>query len=381
MRLGRLRVPGFLPASVPAAPPSGGRWSLEVQIHPSDIRKRVRYLFLSRRQLTFASLVVLLYLAAIALALAVAPGVVGGMMSRQEYQTLIAERARQGERLQGLIGQVDGLDRRARELDLRVGRVFLAYGLPPVRSRARVAMATAAGPPSIYTGEIEQGRRLQARARERLDGLDASLAAARAFESAHPDQVRTVPSACPLHGRDFVLVSGFERRRNPFTHELERHTGVDLAAPVGTPVYAPADGVVAFAGEFPVSRGAGWWRYGNLVMLENGDGFVTLFGHDDRVEVRQGQRVRRGDLLATVGNSGWSTSPHLYYEVRRKGTDGVFRPVDPLIHILDHRWPNEEQLLLKDRAAAPVQDFEPLPSGVGRQGSQRNRPQRSKEVR
>jgi hypothetical protein len=349
---------------------SGGRWSLEVQIHPSDIRQRGRYFFLSRRQLLFASFLALLYLAGIALAAAVAPGVIGGLTNGGEYQGLIAERTRQGERLHALIDHLDRLDHRAGDLNLRLGRVFLAYGLPPVRPRAQGPPA-AAGPASIYTGAIEQGRRLQTRVMERLDALDGSLDAVSAFEGAHPDQVRATPSVAPLRA-ELILVSGFGRRRSPFTHELERHTGVDLAAPAATPIHATADGVVAFAGQSPIGgaagRGGGWWRYGNLVVVENGEGFVTLFGHADKVEVRPGQRVKRGDRLATVGSTGWSTSPHLYYEVRRREADGVYRPVDPLIYILDHRWPNEEQLLLKTRAAPPVRDFEPLPSPAGRQG-------------
>jgi murein DD-endopeptidase MepM/ murein hydrolase activator NlpD len=364
VKLGRLRGP----VSASAVPPSGGRWNLEIQIHPGDIRRRVRYLFLSRWQVTVLSFVALLYVSGLALAAAVAPGVIGGLLGRREYQGLTSERTRQGERLQDLVDHVDQLDRRAGELGARMDKVFLVYGLPPVRPRARPRPAMETGAPSIYSGTIEQGELLRTRLSTRLDLLEGSLAEIRAFETRNPEQVRTTPSVCPLRGTDFVLVSGFGRRRSPFTHEFESHTGVDLAAPVGTPVFAPADGVVAFAGQYPVGRGSDWWRFGNLVILEDGDGFVTLYGHAERVEVRQGQRVRRGDLLATVGSTGWSMSPHLHYEVRRKGTDGVYRPVDPLIYILDHRWPNEEQLLLKARSAPPVSDFEPLPSRVGRQG-------------
>lgn len=352
--------------------PAGSGWSLEVQIHPGDIRKRVRYLFLSRRQLTAVAIAALLYLAGIALAAAVAPGVVGGLMSRQEYQGLIAERARQGERLQELVDHVSRLDRRAGDLNLRIDQVFLAYSLPPVRPRPRGGTAAEPAAPSIYAGAIEQGQRLQTRVWERLGTLDGALDAARAFEAAHPDEVRTTPSACPLRG-ELVLVSSFGRRRSAFTHEMERHTGVDFAAQVGTPVYATADGVVAFAGQVPLGRSSDWWRLGNLVMVEDGDGFVTLFGHDDRVEVRAGQRVKRGERIASVGNSGWSTSPHLHYEIRRRGADGIYRPVDPLIYILDRRWPNEEQLLLKARTDPPARDFEPLPAGVGRPGPQRSK--------
>jgi len=215
---------------------------------------------------------------------------------------------------------------------------------------------------SIYTGTIEQGDRLRLRVRDRLLALDGSLRAAQAFETAHPDQVRTTPSICPLRG-EFVLISSFGRRRSPFTRQLELNTGADLAAPSETPVYATADGVVAFAGQYPLGRSAVWWRFGNLVIVENGEEFVTVFGHNSRIEVRAGQQVKRGDLLATVGNTGWSSSPHLHYEVRRRGADGVYRPVDPLIFILDHRWPSEERLLVRARNAPPVQDFEPLPTG------------------
>jgi murein DD-endopeptidase MepM/ murein hydrolase activator NlpD len=360
MRLGRLRGA----AGAPAVTPSGGSWSLEVQIHPSDIRKRVRYLFLSRRQLTFVSIAALLYLSGIALAAAVAPGVVDGLTNQDEFRGLIAERRLQGERLRGLIGRVDEIDRHAQELDLRLTKLFLAYGLPPVRPQRTGVPAAEPDPRSIYAEAIAEGRRSQTRLRERLQRLDGSLGALRAFEQAHPDQVRTTPSACPLHGGELVLVGSFGKRRSPFTRELELHPGIDLAAATGTPIHATADGVVAFAGQVPIARSTGWWRYGNLVIVENGDGFVTLFGHDDRIEVREGQRVKRGDRLATVGSSGWGvTSPHVHYEVRRKGADGTYRPVDPLVYILDRRWPNEDRLLLEARTAPPVRDFEPLPIG------------------
>ena len=346
----------------------GGPWSLEVQIHPSDIRKRVRYLFLSRRQITAWLLPVLLYLLALALAAAVAPGVVNGLTNRQEYKRLVAERSRQGERLQALIGHLDELDHRAAELDLRLEKVFLVYALsPPQPPRQTVPASRVPVPQSIYAGAIEQGNRLRGRIRDRLRGVDGDLRQVSEFEHQHPEEVRTTPSVCPLHGRDFVLISSFGNRRSPFTKELELHTGVDLAAPVGTPVYATADGVVDFAGQYPLARSPIWWRLGNLVMIENGDGFVTLFGHADRVEVRAGQAVRRGDRLATVGTSGWSTSPHLHYEIRRQGADGVFRPIDPLLYILDHRWPNDERLVINAKNARPIQSFEPLPpSGQSR---------------
>jgi murein DD-endopeptidase MepM/ murein hydrolase activator NlpD len=359
-RLGRLR----LPAGAPAATPSGSAWNLEIQIHPADIRRRVRYLFLKRRHLTLVSLAALLYVGALALGVAVAPGVVSGLTNRDEYLRLAGERSQSGKRLQAVIARLSQLDQRTGALGLRLEKVFLAYGLPPVRPRrAAPRVGALTGPRSIYRAALEQGEHLHTRVVERLDALDGGLDAVSAFEGAHPDLVQTTPSIAPLRGDQFVLVSGFGPRRSPFTHELERHTGIDLAAAAGTPVRATADGTVAFAGRYPPAPPgrSEWWRLGNLVIVENGGGFVTLFGHADELAVKTGQQVKRGDRLATVGSSGWSASPHLYYEVRRKTGDGVYRPVDPLLYILDHRFANDEQLVPKARAAPPLVDFEPLP--------------------
>jgi murein DD-endopeptidase MepM/ murein hydrolase activator NlpD len=346
----------------------GGRaplesWQLEVQIHPSDIRKRVRYLFLSRVQVTVLCLAALFYV--VLLALAVAPGVIGGLLSRQEYSALAAERGNQGERLQALVGQLGQLQSRGEHLGLSLSKVLLAYALrrepPPRGEETEVAEAL---PDSIYAGAIQQGDRLRGRIGEQLREVDASLRQAQSFERQHPERVRTTPSICPLRG-EIVLTSSFRNRRSPFTKELEFHPGLDIAAPVGTPVHATADGVVVFAGQFPTSRGGVWWRYGNLVAVRNGDLFVTLFGHCAEIRVRPGQKVARGDVLATLGDTGWSTSPHLHYEVRKRDAAGEPRPVDPLLFILDRQWQNEERLLFGGRQTAPPGGYEALPKGLG----------------
>jgi murein DD-endopeptidase MepM/ murein hydrolase activator NlpD len=350
-------------------------WALEVQIHPSDIRKRVRYLFLSRTQVTAWSVLILLYVLGLALAAGVAPSIVTGLLNRQESSSLLAERAVQGERLQELLARMEQLSERTETAHLRMKKVYFVYGLPVPRARGQGGFPVPPEPKSgrkgaIYSGAIHQGDRLRARIGERLAVLGTFLDEVQSFEQANGEQVRSTPSVCPLRGGDFVLTSPFGSRRSPFTKELEAHTGLDLAAPVGSPIYATADGTVVFAGRYPMERSAVWWRYGNLVIVRNGDRFITLFGHCNEVKVRAGQRVSQGDVLATVGNTGWSTNSHVHYEIRRaRGTGGTggdarFVPVEPLIYILDERWPNEDRLLARARRDPGPADFEPLPPSI-----------------
>ncbi|HSK80688.1 MAG TPA: M23 family metallopeptidase [Thermoanaerobaculia bacterium] len=341
-------------------------WNLEVQIHPSDIRKRVRYLFLSRVQVTVWSVVLLAYLLFLAFAVAVAPGVVGGVLNGQEYQALVTERASQGRRLQLLVNRMSQLEERGQALNLRMRKISIAYGLPQAQARGRggYPFLTPPAPGSIYSGTIEQGDRIRSRIGQELAVLDAFLREILEFEKNNREQVRTTPALCPLSGMDFVLTSPFGRRRSPFTKEFELHTGLDLAAPRGTPVHATAEGVVTFAGVYPMRGSPVLWRYGNLVIVRNGDRFVTIFGHLDEIKVKARQKVKPGEIVGTVGNTGWSTNPQVHYEVRRAGGDGEYRPADPILYILDRRWQNEERLLVRAQNGPEAMDYEPLPKSV-----------------
>ena len=130
------------------------------------------------------------------------------------------------------------------------------------------------------------------------------------------DGVISVPSDKPV--RIAAFTSGFGVRSDPFGAGAARHMGIDLAGPVGTPIYATADGVVS---------SAGWHNggYGNLIKIDHGRGIETRYAHLSSIAIRPGQRVKRGDLIGRMGSTGRSTGSHLHYEVRIDG-----RAVNPI---------------------------------------------------
>jgi murein DD-endopeptidase MepM/ murein hydrolase activator NlpD len=126
------------------------------------------------------------------------------------------------------------------------------------------------------------------------------------YEAALAERERFRPSIWPVEGES---TDTFGARGNPFGGGgSEFHPGQDIAAPRGTPVIAPADGVVVKAD----------WQngYGQTVVIDHGGGLTTRYGHLSKIEVVAGQEIRRGDELGQVGSTGRSTGPHLHYEVR-----------------------------------------------------------------
>jgi murein DD-endopeptidase MepM/ murein hydrolase activator NlpD len=308
------------------------RGPLEIRILPDDGRSRAHLLRLSpgaQRALAALGVACALLVAA---GLATAPTVVNSLLLSRDYELQATRRLQLGERLQALVDRLDELRRRGGALAERLARIQAVYELEEgARPASRPdAFTSGARPDSIFASTIEHGNRLGAElaldlalTRERLDGISR-------FEASHGDLVRSIPTRAPLAGSSFVLSSAFGSRRSLFTSDLEPHVGLDLAAPIGTPILAPAPGTVTFAGAVEADRRSDWWRFGRLVVVRHGDQFLTLYGHCDQLAVRRGQRVQAGQRLATVGETGWATAPHLHYEIRRRRPAGEWRAVDPL---------------------------------------------------
>ena len=142
-------------------------------------------------------------------------------------------------------------------------------------------------------------------------------------------KMENIPAIQPVLNKDLKrIASGFGVRIDPVYHTHRMHTGLDFSAPVGTEVYATGNAKVVFVG----------WRqgYGNTVELDHGYGYTTLYAHLYKALVRVGQKVKRGDIIALVGNTGKSVGPHLHYEVRIHN-----KPVDPKNYFFNDLSPEQ----------------------------------------
>jgi len=133
--------------------------------------------------------------------------------------------------------------------------------------------------------------------------------------------LKALPLRWPVRGR---VNSEYGLRRSPWNGARERHDGIDIGSPPGTPVKSPAAGTVVAAS----SHG----DFGKHVTIDHGNGLRSLYGHLEAVDVKAGQRVEKGQVIGLVGNTGRSTGPHLHYELLVKG-----KPVDPRGFLLDQQ--------------------------------------------
>ena len=133
-------------------------------------------------------------------------------------------------------------------------------------------------------------------------------------------RISKIPSIRPVKGG--FLNSSFGYRKDPIDNEIRFHQGQDITVKSGTPIYAPADGIVKrayYAGGF-----------GNHIKLDHGNGYTTLFAHLSKIKVKHGQNVNRGDVIGLTGNTGRSTAPHLHYEIHHYGESK--NPLDYFFH-------------------------------------------------
>lgn len=151
----------------------------------------------------------------------------------------------------------------------------------------------------------------------------------------------SIPAIQPISNKNLTrIASGYGYRIDPIYKDRRAHLGMDFTAPHGTPIYATADGVVSDAG---FNTGG----HGNRVIINHGNSYETLYGHMYRIKARVGQRVKRGEVIGYVGNTGKSSGPHCHYEVHRYGN-----PVNPIYYFYNDLTPAQFDRLLKIAAAS-----------------------------
>lgn len=196
------------------------------------------------------------------------------------------------------------------------------------------------------TGGIDKYKNIDlnliAETSEKLDDLSLRMVA----QSKSYDQVielarrkkkflKSVPGISPISDRNLKhFASGFGYRIHPIYKTRKMHTGIDLSAPRGTAVYATGDGKVVKAGK---STGG----YGNVIIIDHGFGYKSLYAHLYKVEVQKGQEIKRGERIGAVGSTGRSIAPHLHYEVRFHD-----KPVDPVNYYFNDLTPEEYEQMI-----------------------------------
>jgi murein DD-endopeptidase MepM/ murein hydrolase activator NlpD len=146
----------------------------------------------------------------------------------------------------------------------------------------------------------------------------------------------SIPAIQPVKTNDMRRISSFFGvRLDPYYKVNKFHQGVDFSAPIGTDIFAPGNGKVV---EADVSR----WGYGKSLTIDHGFGFKTTYSHLSQFKVKVGEQVKRGQLIAKVGNSGKSTAPHLHYEVHKNG-----QPINPIHFFFNDLTPEEYEQIIE----------------------------------
>ncbi len=336
---------------------------IEIQIVPSDIRRRVRYVFFDRRRVVGGLVLLSVVLAGLLGSMAAAPTVIRRVYKDNYLKSMRDERDIQRGRLQENVVQMTSLERSLEEQRIRVEKLVTVYGLDRNLGVGGFSLPIRGAKPDASDLHIEDAHLREMSLRNAMRRLQDQLELLARYETENSELVRHTPSILPLPADQFVLTSPFGMRISPFTRASDFHKGLDLSAPTGTSIYATADGTVSFAGRYPLRESVAWWRFGNVVVINHSDRFITIYGHCDTVKVRAGQKIKQGEVVATVGSTGWSTNSHLHYEVRSDlEQPGTYIPIDPRIYILNYQWPNEASLLMKSRTSKDYKDFDPLPS-------------------
>ena len=256
-------------------------------------------------------------------------------------------------KLSGEYEQLHSVINNLQDKDANIHRVI--FGLDPVDdavweggtggSENIVQLINNKSANEVLSELIEKADRLKRKVSIQSKSLDTILS----LSVAHEQKLASIPSIKPVQEeklkRNIRYLSGFGWRIHPVHKVKKFHNGIDFTAKSGTPIQSTGDGVVARVQHKRMG-------YGKNVTIDHGYGFETLYAHMQDIDVKQGQKVKKGQRIGTIGSSGTSTAPHLHYEVKLKN-----KAINPIDYVLDGLTPEEYQHLVK-RAQQENQSFD-----------------------
>ncbi len=251
---------------------------------------------------------------------------IGDKVSQTELESLRAENVELTDKFEQMRWHLAEVESRYEKLIDKEVKVRAVFDLPEIDPQERQLGIGGPTPPMLeqmtfaqsaaYATELELDRllRLSKFEMEKYSEVETSL-----FDL--KDRLDHTPSIWPCKG---WLSRGYGMKFDPFTGYKRMHSGIDLANHTGTEIHATADGKVV-----KVAKMGGM---GRMITIDHGYGFKTRYGHLSNYKVKVGQKVKRGDLIALMGSSGYSTGPHLHYEVLRNG-----KSLNPRNYILNEK--------------------------------------------
>ncbi len=331
---------------------------IEIQIHPSDIRKKVRFYFISSKKLKIMAFFSILIVLFFSFSIAMAPTSYKKEITKNFYRFEKKQNLQYKNEIQKLLGYFSKYEKELLKIRGKYDHLYFIYGIP-FNPKGLGGTNLKEIPKKL---EPEKALPLWSeRVFELLNIGEKLYEEISQYEEKYKSLSLTTPSISPLPFGTYIVTSTFGQRLNPFTNKLDFHQGIDFSCPEGTPVFSTANGKVTYSGRYPLSTNINWWRYGNIVVLSHNGNFITIYAHLNKIFVKRGENVKRGQKIAETGNSGWSTRPHLHYEIRTSSHKADFVPVDPRIYMLDLDWKDMDELLKKAKNNLG-KDFEPLPN-------------------
>jgi murein DD-endopeptidase MepM/ murein hydrolase activator NlpD len=252
-------------------------------------------------------------------------------LDKQKMERLELDAKQRRQKIGEMSSTIEVLNDRLKTMEIYKERIMVATGLTSPLALREVGSGgpdtslpggdLSGAPPALPGSPLRQDVLPQtATIRDKAQKIEDSLKTVEKYVNQQKLQLAATPAIWPTRG---ILSGVFGNRLHPFTGRYEFHNAVDIATQLGNKIIAPADGIVLVAETRDY--------YGKMIIIDHGFGYVTRYGHLSGYNVREGQRIKRFDVLGYVGTTGRSNGPHLHYEVRY-----YEKPMNPLDFILDN---------------------------------------------